>query len=148
MKLCYISQTCCMYKNCCIIVFYGSVQDDPAVQFDGCLAESTFPACYEKQTLLPCRKALLPNPTLSHMDHVHVLHDKSVKIYFNMGILFYLITVASYFQFVSIEVQNIDMFLKTCVLEGVVRDCQSNKNTSNNFFKNNVQSTACIATTK
>lgn len=76
------------------------MQEDPAVQFDGCLAESTFPVCYEKQTLLQCRNGLLPN----HLYHVHVLHDKSVNIYFNMGILFYLIIVASYFPFVSIEV--------------------------------------------
>lgn len=94
------------------------MQDDPAVQFDDCLAESSFPVSYEKQTLLPCRKSLLPNPTLSHMDHVHVLHDKSVNAYFKMWILFYLITVASHFPFVSIEVWNIDMFLKTRVLEG------------------------------
>jgi len=86
MKLSYVSQTFCMYKNCYTIILYSSVQDDPAVQFDDCLAESTFPVCYEKQTLLPCRKSLLPNPTLSHMDHVHVLHDKSVKTYFKMGI--------------------------------------------------------------
>jgi len=62
-----------------------------------------------------------------HLDHVHILRDKSVNIYFNMGILFYPITVASYFPLVSIEVYNIDMFLKTCVLKGVVRACQSKK---------------------
>jgi len=84
MKLSYVSQTFCMYKNCCTVIFYSLVQDDPAVQFDDCLAESSFPVSYEKQTLLPCRKSLLPNPTLSHMDHVHVLHDKSVNAYFKM----------------------------------------------------------------
>jgi hypothetical protein len=57
-----------MCKNCSCIIFYSSVQEDPAIQFDGCLAESTFPIFYEKQTSLPCHKrtATEPRGSCSH----------------------------------------------------------------------------------
>jgi hypothetical protein len=99
---------------------------------------------YKKQTFLQCRNVLLPN----HLDHVHIFHGKSIKICFNIGTLFYLITVVSYFSFVSIKVYNIDMFLKTYVLEGVGACLPVEQNASNSFLKNDVQSTVCIGTTK